>query len=423
MTIQDFRARMLREVPTGAGVGAATRPLSYPSTFGHRSSRFRSMYQTPAWLPRAASAVLKKQVMDLLPEAEDATTTEGLQPLSKYEIARRKSSTRGKFLYKAAGRAISDKEREKRNRKLDQKLERQAASQPSTPQRLQSAPITPWQSASPSPYLPTPPFSGGHKRLRDEADSRGYGVGQSEPAAKRGRLRPSPRDPCLQGHFSTPQTTPEASFQQAPTTYDPTSVFSTIDSQQDFSGSNATGLGLDIAGGESVIPKNFTPSEDTDVLESSPDETASTNASQDEDNFQVDHRFVEPQNSLEQLSIQAALFYPRAHYFALMGEHPPRTSEGTYSTQWLQILALLEQKWIEPGNPPVLADVGPGYRSFSTVPTPGLPDRVLEMLLHPNRNRESEQVEEANGWNDDLFGEYFEGENAGGDQKTTSSGD
>ena len=49
MTIQDFRARMLREVPTGPGMKAAKKPLSYPSTFGHRSSRFRTQYQIPAW--------------------------------------------------------------------------------------------------------------------------------------------------------------------------------------------------------------------------------------------------------------------------------------------------------------------------------------------------------------------------------------
>lgn len=48
MTIQDFRARMLRAVPTGAGIGAGTKPLHYPSTFGHRSSRFRVKYQCPA---------------------------------------------------------------------------------------------------------------------------------------------------------------------------------------------------------------------------------------------------------------------------------------------------------------------------------------------------------------------------------------
>ena len=390
---------MLRQVPTGAGVGAATKPLSYPSTFGHRSSRFRSMYQTPAWLPRAASVVLKKQVMDLLPDAEDAITTEGLQPLSRYEIARRKSSTRGKFLYKATGRAISDKEREIRNKKLEQKLERQAASQPSTPQRLQSVPTTPLQSDLPSPYLNTPPFSAGNKRRRDEADD------QSKPAAKRGRLGASPRDPRLQGRFPTPQASPEDPFQQVSTIYNPTSNFSTIDSRQVFSGSNATRLGLDFAGGESVIPEILAPSKDAVVSEPPPDSIASTNASQNENIFQLDHRFVEPQHPREQLSIQTALFYPRTHYLALIGEHPPQTSEGTYSTQWLHLLRLLEHKWIEPGSPPVLADVGPWYGSFSTVPVPDLPDRVVKMLLHPKSHGGLEQKRESNGWNDDFFGE------------------
>lgn len=106
-----------------------------------------------------------------------------------------------------------------------------------------------------------------------------------------------------------------------------------------------------------------------------------------------------------------------------MKEHPPHTSEGSYSSQYLQILTLLEQNF-EPGNPPVLADVGPWYGSFSNVPTPDLPDRVLEILLHPNRNRGLEQKREPDGWSDDFFGEYFEGnEHADGDKKMTSSGD
>ncbi len=133
MTIQDFRARMLREVPTGTGPGAGTKPLSLPSTFGHRSSRFRAEYQCPAWIARAASTILKKQITELLPEAEEATTTQGLQRLSKYEIEQRKALTRGKFLYKANGRAISEEERMRRWKKQDQKLARQAVRQPDNP--------------------------------------------------------------------------------------------------------------------------------------------------------------------------------------------------------------------------------------------------------------------------------------------------
>lgn len=406
MTIQDFRARCLRAVPTGDGT---TKPLSYPSTFGHRSSRFRTQYQTPAWIARAASAVLKKQITDLLPEAEEATSTEGLQVLSKYEIAQRKSATRGKFLYKATGRAISDQERQRRDSKLNQRLERQAASQPSTPRRLQSAPVTPWQSTSQSPYLPTPPLSAGNKRRRDDVDDYGKGdIGQSESAAKRGRLGASPRDPRLQSRLPAPQTSPEDQAHQAPNAYDPTSIFSTINWQHGLPDSSAAGLGLDSGGVGSVDPQNLAQSENTDVSEPLRHSITSTNASRDEHNFQVDLRFVEPRNSFDQLSIRTALFYPLSHYQALTGKMPPRTSEGSsYSHQYLQILTALEENW-DNGRTPVLADVGPWFGSFSTVPIPDLPDTVRETLLHPDRNSGLKEERESNGWVDDLFAEYIE---------------
>ena len=345
--------------------------------------------------------------MDLLPEAEDATSTEGLQPLSKFEIAQRKSSTRGKFLYKATGRAISHEERERRNSILNQRLERQAASQPSTPRRLQSAPVTPSQSTSPNLYLPTPPLSAGNKRLRRDLDDYGNGdIDQSEPAAKRGRLGASPRDPRLQGRFPAPQTSPEEPSQQAPNTYDPTSISSSIGSQHGLPDSSLTGLGLDFGGSSSVDPQNLAQSENTDVSESLPNGVASTNASQDENNFQVDHRFVEPLDSFDQLSVQIALSLPRAHYQALTGEYPPHTSRGSYSLQYLQLLTLLEENW--DGRTPVLADIGPWFGSFSAVPIPDLPDTVCEILLHPDRNGGPKEAKESNDWNDELFGEYIE---------------
>lgn len=407
LTVQDFRARMLREVPIRPGINAATKALSGPSTFGHRSSRFRTQYQAPAWLSRAASAVLKKQVTDLLPEAQDATSTEGLHILTKHEIAERKASTRGKFLYKANGRAISDQERQKRDRKLNQRLERQAASQPSTPRRLQSAPVTPWRSASPSPYLPTPPLSAGNKRSRDDVQVSGNDdIDPSEPAAKRGRLGASPRDPRLQGGFPAAQLSPEGPSQQAPEASNPTSVFQTIDWQYGLLDSNATGPGLDLEDGSFVQPQDLAQSEIPDVAEPSPNSVASTNASLDENNSQVDYRFVEPQDSFDQLSIQRALTYARAHYQALTGEIPPHTSEGSYIAQYVSILILLEEKWV--GRTPVLADVGPWLGSFNSVPTPDLPDTVRETLSHPNKNKGPEQNTESDDWNDGLFGEYIE---------------
>ena len=387
MTIQDIRGRMLRAVPTGAEAGASTKPLSFASTFGHRCSRFRAQYQTPAWNSRAASSVLKQQVTDLLPEAEEATTTEGLQALTTYEINRRKLSTRGKFLYKGNGRTISEDERKERDRKFDEKLERQAASQPTTPRRPQSMPT---QLSSPCPYLPTPPLSAGSKRSREDDGFGDSGVGQSEPTTKRGRLGASRLDPRVQSPSLASQAVPEDPFQQGPNAFDASDVVSNIDPHHGQSGSNATGLGLNFGGGDPIVPENLAPSQDTGVPEppsqqpeaTNTEATASTNDSQP-DNFQLDYRFVYPRNPLEQLRIQAALFYPRAHYYALIGQHPPHTSEGTYADQYLQIVALLEQNWVLLEGPPALADVGFWSGSFDTVPMPVLPDGMMWIMLHP----------------------------------------
>lgn len=166
-------------------------------------------------MPRAASAVLRKQVMDMLPESEEATSTAGLQVLSRYEVERRKSSTRGKYLYKAAGRAISDEERNRRAIKLERKLEREAAKQPQISQRPQSMPATPWQSASPSPYLPMRPFSADAKRHREGDGFEDFGASQPPPA-KRGRLGASPLDPRLQGRFPSSPMVAEDPIRQMP---------------------------------------------------------------------------------------------------------------------------------------------------------------------------------------------------------------
>ena len=351
MTIQDFRARMLREVPTKAGIGAPTKPLSLPSTFGHRASRFRALMQCPALTPRAGSEVLKKHVTDLLPEGEEAKTTEGLQVLTKYEVERRKLSTRGQHLYKGTGRSLTVDERKERNRKLDARLARQAARQPRTLQRLQSMPVTPGESASSSPYLPTPPVSAGNKRCREDDPLEYVNFGQSEPAAKRGRHGASPLDPRLQSPLPTPSSPHEDQYHREPSTYD------------------ASGT----VGPEKVFHEPPLQQLDSPKTEG----TASPNDSE------PDYRFMKPQSLLDQLRIQAALFYPRAHYYAWVGEHPPHTSEGTYIDQYFQIVALLEQKWLLPGGAPSLADIGPWMGSFNSVPRPTLPDEVVRMMLHP----------------------------------------
>ena len=286
MTISDFRARMPRSVSTSAGI----KPLSYPSTFGHRTSRFRDQYQCPAWISRVASEAYKKQVTDLLSEAEESTTTEGLQVLTRREVEERKSSTRNQYLDKANGRAISEDERRIRDRKTHQRLAQQAKAS----EQSQSMPATPGQTAS-SPYLPTPPSTSNKRRREDELDA-----DQWEPAPKRGRRGATSLDPRLQSPLS-----------------------------------------------------------------------------------RVDYRYVEPQTPLEQLRIQAALFYPRAHYYSLIGEHPPHTSNGTFADQYYQIVASFKQKWLLPGDVPWLADIGAWHGSFDDVPTPNLDDGVTWMILNP----------------------------------------
>lgn len=428
MTIQDFRARMLREVPTAAGIGAPTKPLSLPSTFGHRASRFRALMQCPALTPRAGSEVLKKHVTDLLPEGEEATTTEGLQVLTTYEVERRKLSTRGQHLYKGTGRSLTADERKKRDQKSDARLARQAARQPRTPQRLQSMPATPGESASSNPYLPTPPVSVDGKRRREGDLVEYVDVGQSEPAAKRGCHGASPLDPRLQSPLLTPQTLHEDQLPRAPNAYD---ASGTVDSENAFHGqpgSSAIGRGLGLEGGGLVESHNTVPGQNTNVPEPPPQQyespkpeaTASTNDSQPA-NREPDYRFMEPKSLIEQLSIQAALFYPRAHYYALVGEHPPHTSEGTYADQYFQIVAHLEQKWLLPGGAPSLADIG-WMGSFNSVPRPTLPDEVVWMILHPIADADADPPptsEESNTDHRDAQQEFIAGSLSGAENVQT----
>ena len=382
MTIQDFRARMPRFGPNG-------KPLSFPSTFGHRSARWRSQYQVPAWLPRAASGVLKQQILDQLPEGDKATSTEGLKVLSRAEMEQRKSSTRGTHLYKANGRAVSEEERRKRDRKADEKLKRRLPelsprlqSVPVTPLRSsysnisvptpqqgpRSMPTTPWNSASPSSSLPAPQPATGRKRRWEDDGLGDFDVGHLEPAAKRGRTGVSPLEPSS-----------EEQLRQAVNAFDDSGNFQTMTPHQSRAESNTIDQGLDFVEG------GFISSQDFDFHPEQPEATqteveGSTDGSQDS-NLQTDYRFVHPQNEQEQTKIQAALFSPRVHFKALVGDYPPYTSEGSYADQHYQILIVLSQSWVVDGELPLLADVGPWYDSFDQVPPPNLPDGVLETIL------------------------------------------
>lgn len=389
LTIQDFRARMLRHVPTG---GSGTKPLSYPSTFGHRMARFRTQYQCPAWDARAASDVLKKQVTDQLPEGEEATTTEGLQILTKYEIERRKVETRGKYLYKATGRALCEEERKERDRKLDEKLARQAAQQSRTTQQRQNVPARPSQSASPSPYLPTPPLSTGKKRRLEDTGLEDFDAGHSEPAAKRSR-----HDSVSRLQSPLPTLFEDRSIEQAPAASQASSTANPSGAFPRHSHSHNQA--------ESSKPHHRTHSIKTPrTLSSSSPAPPSSSA--------PDYRLITPHTPHEQLLIQSALFYPRAHYRALTGEHAPHTTTtGTYTDQYVQLVAHLERKWAgRDEEVPALADVGPWTGSFEAVPRPRLRDEVVWGILGLGKSgvgggggAEEVGEDDVDGWNEDDF--------------------
>ena len=382
MTLQDFRARMPRFGPNG-------KPLSLLSTFGHRAARWRSQYQVPAWLARAASGVLKKQILDQLPEGEKATSTEGLKVLSRYEIEQRKTLTRGTHLYKANGRAVSEEDRRKRDRKADQKLRRRLPeisprlqSMPVTPLRSsssnilvqtpqegpQSIPTTPWNSPFTSSDSLEPPPAMGRKRRWEDDGLGDLDVRYFEPAVKRGRTGAPPSE-----------TSSEDLLGQAVNAFDSSSTFQTMNPHQSDAGSNTIDLGLNFAEGDfnGLQDFGFHPEQP----EATQTEVEGSTDGSEVSNFQTDYRFVQPQSDQEQTRIQTALFSPRIHFKALMGSYPPYTSEGSYADQHYQILVVLSQSWTVDGELPPLADVGPWYGSFDEVPPPNLPDGVVDIIL------------------------------------------
>ena len=318
--------------------------------------------------------------MDLLPEAEKATTTEGLQTVSRYEIERRKSLTYGKYLYKAGRRALPDGERKKRDQKFREKLKRQAARTPQGPQSMPAIPATPWQSASPSPFLPMPPLRAGNKQRWDDDGWAASHVDQVESAPKRGRIGTSSLNPRSQSYSPASQTVPEDLLRQAPQDYDSPSTARTLKPYQGQPGPDAAGLGLDVGKGVYLNPQNL--SSPPQQPEATITEGFAPTEYFQNDTFQIDYRFVDPQSPLEQLRVQAALFYPRAHYYALIGENPPLL-QGTYADQYCQLSVLLAQNWMVEDALPSLADVGPWIGSFDMVPAPNLPDEVLWTILNP----------------------------------------
>ena len=330
----------------------------------------------------------KKLILDQLPEAEDATTTEGLHTISRYEMEQRRLSSLGKYLYKANGRTIPEGERKERARKLTERLDRQSASQPEPPQRPQSIPATS-QSAFRSPYLPTRPLCAGDKRRWEDRDLGELDVGQSNLAEKRRRLWSSPLNPLLQDRSLTPDNTFGDSFQQSPNAHGSSSSLSTSSLHHSPLRSNSTEPGLNFGSGASVNSWDVAFRRNTALLEAYSRQSEETDTDgtlidvSQNDKFETDYRYVPPQTNLEQLGIQAMLSYARAHYYALFHEYPPFTSEGTYADQYNQIYVNLMQK--RNGGGGYLADIGP-WSSFNTLSTPNLPEDVQWKILHPHEN-------------------------------------
>ena len=124
ITLQDFRARMPKETLMGPRKDIV-RPLAGLTALGNRTTRFRERNACPSWIDRTASDHLRHRVWDMMSEEQRReNTTKGLPMLSELDVAELKKKTRGKFLERAGGRALSTEEREKRHAAEEERLEK-----------------------------------------------------------------------------------------------------------------------------------------------------------------------------------------------------------------------------------------------------------------------------------------------------------
>ncbi len=347
MTLLDCRARMPRNIKTASG----WKPLFGLTTLNQRTSRFRDNNDSPAWRPNKLAKETKRRLRHEGLQ-NDENSTEGLTPLSKLEVEKRKLAGRGKHPERATGRAISQEERDGRDRKhakevrrLEEIERRKRDARAATEQYAQG------QDAA--DYYPSPATTPGSKRKREYSATPDIDDGSSSPSQKQVRSQPPPAiNPSL---GSSP---PLAS--SPPPAYSPGGYHN----QQ-----AAGALSPNVSFGQESKTEYKTLENDSGNAE------------------MVDLRHLEPRSLAEQLSIRAALYYTRLHYRSLNDHEAPNTPLGdSYMSQYWQLQTYHQSNWSQYGEAPMLVGIGEWHGSFSVVQTPQLSDKLYSRLLQPSSN-------------------------------------
>ncbi|KAK4695333.1 hypothetical protein P7C71_g2400, partial [Lecanoromycetidae sp. Uapishka_2] len=333
MTLLDCRARMPRNIMTASG----RKPLFGLTSLNQRTSRFRDQFDSPPW----RANVLKRQTKKRLRQKgllNDKMSTEGLTPLSKIEIEKRKLAGRGQHLAKANGRKISQEEREKRDRKHAKELRKLEDRE--RRRRIHSNATTSYLPAQDlMNSYPTPASTPGSKRKREYSETPGINDEFPFASQKRARLdsdimvdRSMQSSPNLMRNYGPIQ----AQDHQAP--YPALSQETRLDRQQSSTQNHASNM--------------------------------------------PDLRSLEPSNLAEQLSIQIALYPTRFDFRFQNGIEAPATpNDLSYQAQYWQLQSLHLDNWRGPGPVRDLVGIGSWYGSFRQVPIPEASDDVYSRLL------------------------------------------
>lgn len=260
-------------------------------------------------------------------------------------MEKRKLSGRGKYPQKATGRAISQEERNERDRKHAKELRRleekdkRRRNEYSATEKLQ-----PGQEAtdSYSSRNSTP----GNKRERDYSETPDEDDEVLSPFPERGRFD------SISSVVSSSQASP-------PPAYSP--GFGQYQIQQ-----------------APLIEARR--SEITQAIMPDQQQVHSSNRVSE----MVDLRYHDPRNVTEQLSIQTALLPTRLDFRSQNGREPPETPIGeSYHSQYCRILALHEAVWRGYGSAPELVGLAVWHGSFDSVPTPTLSEEKASRILQP----------------------------------------
>lgn len=339
MTLLDCRARMPRNIKTASG----WKPLFGLTSLNQRTSRFRDQNDCPPW----RSTVSKKQTKRRLRIEglhNEENSTEGLTPLSRLEVEKRKLAGRGKHPERATGRAISQEEREERDRKhakevrrLEEKEKRRSDANVAAVQYRQQ------QEAATGPY-PPPATTPGSKRKRGYGATPDMEDENASPSQKRVRLEPGPGpriDPSL-------ECSPPPAYSPGP-----------------FHNQRAqVALSLNVS-------------------------FEQESKSEQQGSEQLDFRYMEPQSLADRLSIKAALLFTRLDYRSIHGKEAPATpSEETWFSQYWCIQQQHQTETSQRDDVPVLVGIEEWYGSFSNVPIPKVSQENYARLLQLCNNAE-----------------------------------